>query len=290
MRSRVVYFIVAFASISLNGAACSAPPPPPTPMPQQITGSITPYNNKTELEVNQPATFEIGIIPTEAKAKVSSVNVYPDGQIGGTCTPSDKSMFTWYCTPAKESPVGMILADIKGDFPDIQAKYPVKAVASTQTLPSTSVSTLAPTGTENTSTPTVSPTPSSPVTIDLFKDGEVVPCENRVEGTYSADIKDPIWPMVYISSRYHPQDDGGEPAIKSQGRWYATVRFGDCNDLPSSAGKQFQLLIVTANTKCDQAFRDYLTQAHRDNKYPGMLQSPQALGCTEHAHVVVTRN
>jgi hypothetical protein len=297
MRRRVVYFIVVFATICLIAADCGNPPPPPTPTPQQVTGSITPYNNKTELEVDQPATFEIGIIPTDAKAKVASVNVYPDGMISGTCTQSDKSMFTWYCTPAKESPVGMILADIKGDFPDIQAKYPVKVVASAQTSHSTSAATRTSSGIGSTPTPiivpSVAPATTEPPATDSIcsvpicgpKQDEEVARITQVTGSLTKPLQagESLWLVIIPggTDTFHPQPG---LIVRNDNTWSVTANIG----IEKDAGLPFTLIVGITNGEMDQEFNKYLSDAAINKDWPG-IPLPLPTGFTRIDDVIVIR-
>lgn len=143
-----------------------------------------------------------------------------------------------------------------------------------------------------TATPTTSPdvTPTlMPDTVTLIypQDSQSVPCENLAKGMYSSDITNPIWPVVYIGGRFHPQDEGGRPPPMVNGIWYGTVRFGDCTMPPDhDRGNAFQLIIVTADEQVNRAFEDYLSDARLLN-WPGMESLPE--GVKEYVRIVVTR-
>jgi hypothetical protein len=286
MRSRVVYFIVVFASISLIGAACSAPPPP-TPASQQITGNIGPSNNKTEMVVDQPTAFDVRVDPMEAKAKVSSVNVYPDGKIGGTCTPSDKSQFTWYCTPAKASQVGTIYADIRGDFPDIQAHYSVQVVASTsqktEIPPSAIPETKIPPSPTPVITEPVTPTSTSDCTpysrqpattttltgtakiTSATSQGHPDGCPQTYDGGVTilgtaanlpTDVG--IWILTYgKNNKYYPQSDtpgNAKPIRPVNDHWQGVAFIGT----PDSGPETFDVVVVLANENASRIFSKQL--------------------------------
>jgi hypothetical protein len=120
-----------------------------------------------------------------------------------------------------------------------------------------------------------------------LQDNQTVPCENYAEGRYPLDLKDYIWPIVYIGGKYHPQDEGGKAASKADGKWYQTVRFGDCTQAAKDVGKRFQLIIVTANEQANKVFEDYITTGQRTGAWPGMANLPQ--GIKEHVRIVVIR-
>jgi len=148
----------------------------------------------------------------------------------------------------------------------------------------TSTITLSPT-----LTPTSTPQTPTPYTITLtsLKDGQSVPCENLAKGTYPLDLKDRIWPVVYIGGRLHLQDDAGAMPPMVNGNWYATVRFGNCNKPEDERGKAFQLIIVTANDAANKAFEDYIAKGQATGLWPGMVSLPE--GAKEHLRIAVIR-
>ena len=169
------------------------------------------------------------------------------------------------------------------------------------TLTNTPTATHTPTSApETTNTPTPEPisAASKPVALtalgeltfapgDNLRQAHSLPCENLAEGTYAPDMNLPIWPVIFVGNRYHPQDQGGNPAQKSGGVWTAIVRFGDCNEpLSSYAGVLFTFYVYAADPACDQGFRDYLKTAPQ-NGYPGLEHLPN--GCTKYVHIAVTR-
>lgn len=126
------------------------------------------------------------------------------------------------------------------------------------------------------------------VTLTSLQDGQKVPCMNIASGTYPIDLEEYIWPVVYITGRFYPQDEGGKAAQKIDGKWYQTVRFGDCDDpQASNAGAQFQLIIITANASANAEFERYLTNAQKTGNWEGMLALPS--GADEQLRIVVTR-
>jgi len=134
-------------------------------------------------------------------------------------------------------------------------------------------------------TPTLGP---DTATLAYPEDGQSVPCENLAQGRYSSDITNLIWPVVYIGNRYHPQDEGGKAPPMFNGKWYGTVRFGDCNKPPDyDRGKAFQLIIVTVNDVANKAFEDYIARGQATGTWPGMDSLPE--GVKEYVRIVVIR-
>jgi hypothetical protein len=145
-----------------------------------------------------------------------------------------------------------------------------------------------PTDTPVPPTPTPQPSPVAPITLTSLQDGQSVPCENLARGTYSADIRDHIWPVVYIGNRYHPQDEAGKAPPMVNGNWYGTIRFGDCTKLPDyDKGKAFQLIIVTADEQANKAFEDYIAREQAIGQWPGMDSLPE--GVKEYIRIAVIR-
>ena len=128
---------------------------------------------------------------------------------------------------------------------------------------------------------------SSLVTLTTLKQGDTVPCDYWAEGTYQAGLQGTIWPVVFVTGNYHPQDDGGSPPTMKEGKWAGPVRFGDCNNPNATRGQTFQLLIVTANEAANKAFLDYLNTAAKTGLYSGTPRLPD--GVTEILRITVTR-
>ncbi|HEX7180781.1 MAG TPA: hypothetical protein VF756_02995 [Thermoanaerobaculia bacterium] len=126
------------------------------------------------------------------------------------------------------------------------------------------------------------------VTLTSHHEGQSVKCEELAQGVYARDVTDSIWPVVYVGGRYHPQDEGGKPAAKSNGRWYGTVRFGDCQQPDSAHGQVFHLIIVTTDEHANGVFKRYVEEASRKGSYPGLEELPKS--ATEQLRVVVTRS
>jgi hypothetical protein len=135
--------------------------------------------------------------------------------------------------------------------------------------------------------PTATPSVST-VTLTNLQSDQKVPCETIARGTYPLDLKEYIWPVVYINGRYHPQDEGGRAAAKVSGNWYQTIRFGDCTrPLEYDRGKPFQLIVVTANDSANAEFEKYLITGLASGSYPGLIELPR--GVKEHVRIMVIR-
>ena len=126
------------------------------------------------------------------------------------------------------------------------------------------------------------------VTLTTPQNEQKVVCENLASGTYPLDVEEAIWPIVYINGRFYPQDEGGKSAKKVEGKWYQTVRFGDCTKANVDTGEQFQLIIVTANQTANAAFEEYFTNAQETGDWGGMIELP-ASGVEEQLRIIVTR-
>jgi hypothetical protein len=126
------------------------------------------------------------------------------------------------------------------------------------------------------------------VTLENLQDNQKVPCSNLVGGTFPAGLDKAIWPVVFVGGVYHPQDEGGKAAQKANGRWFQTVRFGDCVNAPKKdIGQPFHLIIVTANESANAAFELYIANGKQTGKWPGMPALPE--GAEEQVRVVVIR-
>lgn len=127
------------------------------------------------------------------------------------------------------------------------------------------------------------------VTITSHRKGQTVLCEEPIQGRYSPEVTGPIWPVVYIGGGFHPQDEGGQPATMSNGEWYGTVRFGNCNKPAESRGKTFQLFVVTVDPQANAEFLSYLERGRRTGEYPGLPALPK--GAKEYPpRMLVTRD
>jgi hypothetical protein len=145
---------------------------------------------------------------------------------------------------------------------------------------------LQPTVTPATAVSTTTPSASA-VTLTAPQNGQTVPCEQIARGTYPPDLTDEIWPIVYVSGRYYPQDNEGQAAQKINGNWLQTVRFGDCSQPQKDVGKPFQLIVVTANESANAVFENYIKTGRVSGNWPGLIELPP--GTNEQVRIVVIR-
>jgi predicted small lipoprotein YifL len=134
--------------------------------------------------------------------------------------------------------------------------------------------------------PTQEPTRDG-LTLTTPQNDETVPCSTLAKGIYPLDLEDAIWPLIYIAGRYHPQDEGGRAAMKVEGNWYQTIRFGNCDNLAVDVNKPFQLIIVTANEAANAAFENYFKACAASGSYPGLVDLPP--GSKEWVRITVIR-
>jgi hypothetical protein len=113
------------------------------------------------------------------------------------------------------------------------------------------------------------------VSITSHHKDQTVSCEEPVQGRYAPSVTGPIWPVVYVGGRYHPQDEGGQPATMSDGEWYGTVRFGDCSNPAGDEGRTFQLFVVTVDETANAAILKYFERTRKTGKYPGLIRLPK---------------
>ena len=132
-------------------------------------------------------------------------------------------------------------------------------------------------------------TPSlSPITLDSINDGQTVPCENTVQGTYSEKVIEPIWLVVLVENMWFPQDAKFQPVSKINGKWSGLVRFGPCTDPEGDSGKDFQLLVIRAPEECHQQFDDYFDEGHRTGNWPGIPDNEAHSSCKENIAIAIS--
>ena len=137
--------------------------------------------------------------------------------------------------------------------------------------------------------------PSMPLRLDGFEDGQIVDCENLLRGTYSEEFEEPIWPIVVIGGRWYPQAE--KPALKINGTWSQIVQFGTCNapdsDPSSGSGQVFQLLIVKGIDPCHSLFVEYMRNAAATGDWSGILDGDIPQECKDNnipVAIFVTRD
>lgn len=277
-------------------SGCEGTTPPSTPTPLALTVSIDAADDKTVMIVGIEKQFKVTLVPSDMEGQITKVNMYGDNGI--TCNPSDASKWVWYCTGSQVKTAATVFADVTGTNIKEQGIFPVTIVAPTPTPePSEPSPTVEPEGATRTPGPSVTQTPESTttpapsaVTLSSPQENATVPCETLAKGAYATDVVDPIWPVVSITGRLYPQDEGGQPPPKANGEWIGTVRFGNCTQPPDvDSGKPFQLIIYTAGQECRALFADYFTRGQKTGKWEGILPPALPADCKEHQRIIVTR-
>jgi hypothetical protein len=120
-------------------------------------------------------------------------------------------------------------------------------------------------------------------------DGAAVPQTTIVSGTYSLDVVNDIWVLVYATNgRWYPQSSNacaGEPARKADGTWQVDASFGG----PLNAGEPFDIVAVLADTQASAFFRDTQRQWCQNQAYPGLLTIDLPQGIEEKSRIRVER-
>ena len=285
--------------------ACGGPTPTPTPVAQIPTETPVPTNTPIPTNTPEPPRVEVNVsesielqlgesVTIQAEASGAGKITYEWTLIGvGDVSEERNAPLIIYRAPESvedgknTAGLSVTVSNEGGDT--------IKGVSITIVTPTPEPPTNTPPPLTNTSTPTpTEPTvtntptpPSGPITITNPTNNESVDCENLAEGTYAEDITEPIWPIVFIGNRYHPQDEGGLAPPKVNGEWFGTVRFGNCNEPEKDVGNRFQLIVVAAGQNCNQAFEAYLTKGQETGDWPGILRLED--DCKEHIRIVVTR-
>jgi hypothetical protein len=274
----IVTLLLALSLIAGCGGSTPAPtptqPPPPTPKPPPaVTFEVKPG---VEVQAGKDVAIVIKVEPFEQLAWTWDVS----GTSGGRL--SAKTGENVVYTAGKEG-MDIVVAEAKtADGATVKKTVSLTVVA----VPDTPTP-VAPSGITPTPTPTMSPPSTSGVTLVEPQNDQTVKCQIIAEGTYPLDLKEQIWPIVYINGVYHPQDEGGKAAQKNSGIWKQTVRFGNCDKLENDRGKPFTLIIVTADDSANGKFEQYLKTAKANQDWRGMAELPP--GTTEYARIIVIR-
>ena len=130
------------------------------------------------------------------------------------------------------------------------------------------------------------------ISLDNVQDGQDVACEIYPHGAYAEEIVEPIWPVVVVDGKWHPQDDAGQSATKNNGQWVGIARFGVCGvpaiDPVSGFGKTFDLLIIKGVAECEQKFVDYLQHAAANQDWPGIPGTEIPQTCKDNVFVDIS--
>lgn len=293
-RRRTIRVYLAFSILLvLFAVAGCGPGPQPTPTLSPVALVLDVNPNVKEIE----AGTTVGIVARVATGEAASLRWSVTGNSGGKVSPeTGDAVFYTAGNPgvdivtAEGTTAKGALVKERVSFNVVPASRPSPVLPTATPVPPV-VTPVSPTATPPPAqAPTPTPQPPTPgaITLTSLTDGQSVPCENLAKGTYPLDLKDRIWPVVYIGGRFHPQDDGGKAPPMVNGNWYATVRFGDCTKPPEyDRGKTFQLIIVTANDAANKAFEDYIAKGQATGTWPGMVSPPE--GAKEHLRIVVIR-
>lgn len=148
-----------FSIVCLFLVGCGSTPSVATPLANQPTSSvvvdISAADNKKELIKGEKTAFYVKLNPPGQEGQVTKVIVH--GDEGITCNSSTSDMWTWYCTASQETDAATVFAEITGNITAPIARYPVKVIAPTPTVPPISA-TNAPTVTTPEATSTAQPT------------------------------------------------------------------------------------------------------------------------------------
>jgi len=229
-------------------------PPQDTPIPLQVALAV--QTDQQEITVGNPVAIVMSLNPPAAIAEATWTVVSGEGNL------EKKTDDVVVFTPSQESDLAIIKVQGKTEAGlAFEQKITFRVIGATDKIL---------------------------VTQDTLQDGQTVPCENFIKGTYAETVTDPIWPVIYVGARFHFQDINGEAPPMHSGKWSDTVRFGDCTRSQSvNAGVPFQLLIVTAGPDCQAQIADYFLTA-RARGFPGV--SGLADDCQEVVdRIVVTR-
>lgn len=159
---------------------------------------------------------------------------------------------------------------------------PAERPATAPTQPAEEAQTTAPT-----KTPQPSATPVEMITLTGIANEDEVPCLNLAKGQYPLNLKEEIWPIIFVAGRFHPQEYGGKAARKINGTWSQNIRFGDCGKPGTNIGERFELLIITTDEQANAAIEKYIADSNARNSWPGLTELPQ--GITTHVDIMVTR-
>lgn len=127
------------------------------------------------------------------------------------------------------------------------------------------------------------------VTLEGIESLDTVPQSLTVSGTYTSDVTDHIWVLVYApDGRYYPQSTNaceGISTIPGDGLWEARINVGGDGD----AGKPFDIIVVLADEDAHAIFEARQQRGCATGEYPGYLFIQLPRGIDQKASVSVTR-
>ena len=240
--------------------ACAAPATPviqATPVPPQVDLVI--QTDQQQITVGHPVAIVMTLNPPVAITEATWTVLSGQGDL------QEKTNDVVVFTPSTESE--LMIIQVKGKT---EAGTPFQQTINFRVVAPTEAPATQPVVEKPTVNVTVETQIPSLVTQDTLQDSQTVPCQNFIEGTYDKTVTEQIWPVIYVGGMFHPQDDNGKAPRMEDGKWFDTVRFGDCSKPAAfNRGTRFQLLIITSGPVCQKQIEDYLATA-RARGFPGM--------------------
>ena len=127
------------------------------------------------------------------------------------------------------------------------------------------------------------------VVLEGISDGDILPQSLTVGGTYSNDVRDHIWVLVYSpDGRYYPQSTNaceGISTIQAGGLWEVEINLGGSGN----EGELFDIIVVSANEEAHARFKEWEAEGCLNESFPGLYSIELPPGIEEKARVSVTR-
>jgi hypothetical protein len=127
------------------------------------------------------------------------------------------------------------------------------------------------------------------VVLEGIADGDTVPQSLSVGGSYTSDVTDHIWVLVYApDGRYYVQSTNaceGISTIQESNLWQARISLGGEQD----AGKRFDIVVTLADEVAHQIFEVRQAEGCRTGHFAGMFSIELPQGIDQKARVWVTR-
>ncbi|MCL4295855.1 MAG: hypothetical protein KJ077_09020 [Anaerolineae bacterium] len=127
------------------------------------------------------------------------------------------------------------------------------------------------------------------VVLESVTDDATVPQSLVVSGTYSEEVTDHIWVMVYApDGRYYPQSANaceGISTTQTVGFWESRINIGADSDI----GKPFDIIVALVNEDVHTIFERRQEEGCRTGSFPGYLFIELPHGIDEKASVSVRR-
>jgi len=127
------------------------------------------------------------------------------------------------------------------------------------------------------------------VTLEGINSGDISPQRLTVDGTYTNDVTDHIWVLVYApDGRYYPQSTNacrGTSTKQRDGLWEGGISLGGDSDV----GQPFDIIVVLANEDAHAIFEERQQKGCATGEYPGYLFIELPRGIDQKTSVSVTR-